>query len=86
MRIIDEMAPEWETLADTLGYEAAEISCIKKDHNQDPVTSCCQILDTWLQDNPDNQFREPITWATLIQCLTEAGCSILVQDLQMVLR
>lgn len=86
VRIIDEVAPEWEKLAGTLAFEAVEISCIKKDHCQEPVTSCRQVLDTWLQENPDNQLRDPVTWATLIQCLTEADCSILVQDLQMVLK
>ena len=86
VRIIDEMAPEWEKLADTLGFEATEISCIKKDHRQEPVTSCCLMLDTWLQESPNNQLREPVTWETLIQCLTETGCSILVLDLQTVLR
>lgn len=86
VRIIDEVATEWEKLADTLGFEATEISYIQKDHHQQPVASCRQVLDTWLQENPDNRLQQPVTWETLIQCLIETGCSILVQDLQTILR
>ena len=77
---MDAAASEWEDLAIALGFEAADIDCVKRDYVQNAKGACREILMKWL--NGEIELDAPVTWSTLVQCLIDAGQVGLAQDLQ----
>ena len=83
IRVIDTVAAQWEELAIALGFEAAVINYIRRDHVHDAKGACCHVLTKWLAEKEEN-LRSPVTWTTLIECLTDAGFAGLAEDLKKV--
>ena len=52
IRVIDTMAAEWEELAITLGFKAAVINYIRRDHVHDAKGACCHVLTNTTIVNP----------------------------------
>ena len=77
------MAAQWEELAIALGFEAAVINYIRRDHVHDAKGACCHVLTKWLAEDEDKPCG-PVTWATLIECLADAGFASLAEDLKKV--
>ena len=79
------MAAQWEELAIALGFEAAVINCIRRDHVHDAKGACCHVLTKWLaEEETSENLRGPVTWTTLIECLAVAGFASLAKDLKKV--
>ena len=83
IRVIDTVAAQWEELAIALGFEAAVINYIRRDHVHDAKGACCHVLTKWLMEEEEN-LRAPVTWTTLIECLMDAGFASLAEDLKIV--
>ena len=81
LRVIDTVAAQWEELAIALGFEAAVINYIRRDHVHNAKGACCQVLTKWLAEEAEENLRGPVTWATLIECLADAGFASLAEDL-----
>ena len=81
VKVINEVSPRWEELAITLQFSSSVISYIKTDYPHSGTSACCCIFTTWLDEEQDH-LPEPVTWATLIQCLTDADFSALAQDIE----
>ena len=77
---MDSVASEWEQLAIALGFEVADIDCVKRNYVQDVKGACREILTKWL--NGESECDSPITWSTLIQSLIDAGQVGITEDLQ----
>ena len=81
IRVIDTVAAQWEELAIALGFEAAVINYIRRDHAHDAKGACRHVLTRWLAEEEES-LRGPVTWTTLIECLMDAGFAILAEDLK----
>jgi hypothetical protein len=78
------VAARWEELAIALGFEASAIEYIGRDHVQDARGACRHVLTEWLAEKAEGNLRGPVTWTTLIDCLTDAGFASLAEDLKKV--
>ena len=83
IRVIDTVAARWEDLAIALGFEAV-IERIRRDYVQDARGACRHVLTEWLaeRDEGSSNLRGPVTWATLIDCLIDAGFAGLAEELK----
>ena len=81
VRIVDTVAAEWEELAMALGFDGHIINFVKKDFSQDSKGATCKILRMWL-DGDYNDLKGPISWSTLLQCLTDIGYSTICEEIQ----
>lgn len=70
IRILEEVGHEWKKLASVLHFENSRIARIDRDAGT-VTDSCHQMFDEWLDSS--SGLRQPVTWATLVQCLDEAG-------------
>ena len=82
IRVIDTVAAQWEELAIALGFEAAVINYIRRDHVHDAKGACRDVLGKWLEE--EENLRGPVTWTTLIECLVDAGFASLAEALKKV--
>lgn len=81
VRIVDTVAAEWEELAMALGFDGHIINFVKKDFSQDSKGATCKILRMWLEGDY-NDLKGPISWLTLLQCLTDIGYSTICEEIQ----
>lgn len=81
VRVIDNVAPNWEDLAIALGFKHYTIKTVQRNHRSDAREACRQILSMWLEQAEENLAR-PVTWTTLIQCLVNAELSCLAEELK----
>lgn len=84
VRVINEVSPRWEELAVALQFNSSVIAYIKADYPHSGTSACCCIFTTWLNEE-ENHLPEPVTWATLIQCLIDADFSTVAQDIEKVI-
>ena len=50
--VVEQQAPQWETLGLELGLMDYHIAIIDKNHSNDSVTSCRMMLQKWLDTDP----------------------------------
>jgi hypothetical protein len=70
LRIMKEVAPEWDDVAVALGFDGARIKAIKMDAHFEQREACLEMFTEWLAGGHDLQ---PPTWDALIQSLTAVG-------------
>jgi hypothetical protein len=70
LRIMDEVAPEWNEVAVALGFDGARIKGIKIGAHYQPRDACREMFTEWLKGGRDLQ---PPTWNVLIQSLAAAN-------------
>jgi hypothetical protein len=70
LRIMKEVAPEWDEVAVALGFDGARVKTIKKGAHYQPREACLDMFTEWLAGGHDLQ---PPTWNVLIQSLTAAN-------------
>ena len=83
LKIIEEVAPQWEELASALQFDHSVILQVKADCHRE-VAACRHIFVMWLEEKYDH-LCSPVTWETLIQCLIDAECSHISTKLEEVL-
>jgi hypothetical protein len=71
INIIHEIAPNWESLAYSLGMSHTTIRIVQRNHPQDVVGACEEMMSVWLEGREG--VRRPLTWATLLEALKETG-------------
>jgi hypothetical protein len=72
LRIMKEVAPEWDEVAVALGFDGARIKTIKMGAHYQPREACLEMFTEWLDGGHDLQ---PPTWNVLIQSLIAANLS-----------
>ena len=70
LRIMKEVAPEWDEVAVALGFDGARIKTIKMGAHYQPRQACREMFTEWLNGGRDLQ---PPTWDIFIQSLTAAN-------------
>ena len=70
LRIMKEVAPEWDEVAVALGFDGARIKTIKMGAHYQPKEACPEMFIEWLDGGRDLQ---PPTWDILIQSLRAAN-------------
>ena len=70
VRIIENVAANWEYLAIRFGFEETRISNIKRGAFFQPEDACLKMFIRWLNGEHD---LAPPTWYNLIQCLEETN-------------
>lgn len=80
VRVINEVSSRWVELAIALQFSSSVIAYIKADYPHSGTSACCWIFTTWL-DEEQEHLLEPVTWATLKQCLIDADFSMVAQDI-----
>ena len=70
LRIMREVAPEWDEVAVALGFDGARIKTLKMGAHYQPREACLEMFTEWLNGGRDLQ---PPTWNVLIQSLRAAN-------------
>ena len=68
MRLIDNIAAEWENVAIALEIPSAKIEEIKENQKK-PSKACQQMLQIWLEEI--DGCRTPISWKTLLSAIED---------------
>ena len=76
------MAAEWEQLAYTLQFSPAVVRTVERD-TKDCTAACVEVLYRWVGGAEGT--RQPVNWATLIECLRDCDFIVLAKDLENVL-
>ena len=77
------VAAEWERLAYTLRFSPAVVRTVRRDTTQDCTAACEEVLYRWVGGAEGT--RQPVNWATLIECLRDCDFVVLAKDLENVL-
>ena len=80
MRVINQAAAKWKSVATRLHFKIDDLSRIGKDYHQQSQNACQTVFMEWLQ----GRGRKPTTWDTVIKALEEADLSELAADLKIV--
>ena len=83
VNVIEGVAAEWERLAYTLQFSPAVVKIVRHDNTQDCTAACVEVLYRWVGGAEGT--RQPVSWATLIECLGDCDFSVLARDLESVL-
>ena len=83
IKVVQTVAAKWEDLADSLEFDHPKVQIIKRNHVQDVVGACKDVLGRWLAGEGD---REPRTLGILLEALEEIGNSELAKDIHHGLR
>ena len=70
MRIVEQVAANWEKLAVSLGFDSSRISIIGRQVHYEPVEACFKMFEKWLNGEHD---LKPPKWYYLIKCLEDAS-------------
>lgn len=81
LRILDNIASHWEKIGMCLQIDEATLRMITVNTRGDVMDCCREMMQRWLMGSG----RQPVTWATLIEVLREAGLKTLAGDLEMAL-
>ena len=79
MKVIEQVAPEWEELAYTLHFCPAVVRAVRRD-TQDCASACTEVLYRWVSGAEGT--LQPVSWVTLIECLRDCSFSTLARDLE----
>ena len=77
--VIKSIAPKWKELAMEMGYEYSVIESVDMKTQKDPQKAAYEILGRWLTGSEG--LCEPVTWITLIECLSNIECQSLADKL-----
>jgi len=80
VKVIEGVAAEWEQLAYTLQFSPAVVRAVRRDTNQDCATACEEVLYRWVSGAEGT--LQPVSWATLIECLRDCDFIGLAKDLE----
>ena len=83
VKLIEGVAAKWEQLAYTLQFSSAVVRTVQRDTNQDCTAACEEVLYRWVSGAEGT--RQPVSWATLIECLRDCDFRVLASDLEKVL-
>lgn len=83
VRLLDNVAPRWTVLAESLGFNKSRIMAIEEHHKESMEEACQEMFIRWLVGEPD--LAQPCTWGTLIRCLRQAGFSDIADSVSMIL-
>ena len=83
VKVIEEVAAEWKQLAYTLQFSSAVVRTVQRDTTQDCAAACEEVLYRWVSGAEGT--RQPVSWATLIECLRDCDFRVLASDLEKVL-
>ena len=78
--MIEEVAAEWEKLALALHFQTFVIDIVRRNTFHRTEDACREVLQRWLEGQEET--RQPVNWATLIDSLLEAGFVDIAEDLQ----
>lgn len=79
MKIISEVAYQWEKLALVMGLNYPDTEKIKLDTNG-AEKACLSVFILWLE----GKTPKPISWDQLLECLQDADLSSLVEKIKLV--
>jgi len=82
VKVVEGVAAEWEQLAYTLQFSPSVIRTIERD-TKDCTAACVEVLYRWVSGAEGT--RQPVNWATLIECLRDCDFIVLASDLEKVL-
>ena len=81
VKVIEQVAARWESVATRLHFEGCNIQQIRRDNRDSCTDACRTVFIEWL----DGKGRKPITWKTLIEVLREANFSEIASGLEHVM-
>ena len=70
VRVIENVTPNWKSVALALGYNQYRIDAIEQDYRLGR-DACLTMFKRWL--NGEHDLAEPRSWGILIKCLSRAG-------------
>ena len=70
VRVIENVTPNWKSVALALGYNQYRIDAIEQDYRLGR-DACLMMFKRWL--NGEHDLAEPRSWGILIKCLSRAG-------------
>ena len=82
--VLKQVAPKWKELAMEMGFEHSEIKTVDIQANKDPKNAVCEIVGSWLDGTVATDTR-PLTWSTLVECLSNIECQSLADELSQIL-
>lgn len=74
------VAASWKNVATALGFNGPRISCLEADAHHVTQDATREMFIKWLDGEHD--LCQPITWATLILCLSEAGLAQIAERIR----
>ena len=80
MKVIEEVASQWEGLAYMLQFSSTIVKTIERDSAKDCIAACTEVLHQWVGGAEGT--RQPVSWATLIECLRDCDFTVLASDLE----
>ena len=81
IKIVTEVAGNWEQMARRLGFKEPEVKIIHKNHPNDVESACTDMFERWLA----GEHRQPVTWQTVVDCLRELDLNVVANDLEEIL-
>lgn len=82
--ILKNIAPKWKELAMEMGFEYSDIEIVDMQTKTDPKNAVYEILGRWLEGTVATDTR-PLTWSTLVECLSNIECQSLADELSQIL-
>ena len=67
-----------------MGFEYSDIEIVDMQTKKDPKNAVYEILGRWLEGTVATDAR-PLTWSTLVECLSNIECQSLADELSQIL-
>jgi len=80
IKIIQNVAPKWKELATALKLRPDKVEEIAEETSEEDQ-ACEAVFRQWLS----GRHRVPVSWSTVVMCLSECGLQDLAQDVARVL-
>ena len=78
VKIIEQVASQWEELAYILQFSSAAVKTIECDNPKDSSAACTELLHRWVRGAEGTQ--QPVSWATFIECLRDCDFVVLARE------
>lgn len=85
VKVIETVAAAWERVATFLYIPEHTIRIIKRDYPNQCEVACQMVFLKWLVSTSEDDIRQPVTWDTLINVLTDANFSEVAAELKTVI-
>lgn len=82
--VLKNIAPKWQELAIEMGFEYSDIEIVDMETDKNPMNAVRKILGRWLEGTVTTDTR-PLTWSTLVECLSNIECQSLADELSQIL-
>ena len=69
MKVIEQVSPVWEWLANALHFSPAVVKTIKLNNHYQYDRACMDMFGHWLE----GKARHPVSWETLMAALRDSG-------------